>query len=49
MDLSEEFTSKVTMVFEAAVNEAASAKADAIIAEQTEILESEMKESVDAN
>jgi hypothetical protein len=48
MDLSEEFTSKVTMVFEAAVHEAATIKAEAIIAEQTEILESEMKESVDA-
>ena len=48
MDLSEEFTSKVTMVFEAAVNEAATVKAEAIIAEQTVILESEMKESVDA-
>jgi hypothetical protein len=48
MDLSEEFTSKVTMVFEAAVNEAAQAKATAVIAEQTEILEAEMKESVDS-
>ena len=48
MDLSEEFTSKVTMVFEAAVHEAATVKAEAIIAEKTEILESEMKESVDA-
>jgi hypothetical protein len=48
MDLSEEFTSKVTMVFEAAVNEAASVKAEAIIAEQTEILELQMNESVDA-
>ena len=48
MDLSEEFTSKVTMVFEAAVNEAAQAKATTVIAEQTEILEAEMKESVDS-
>jgi len=48
MDLSEEFTSKVTLVFEAAVHEAASAKADAIIAEKTEALETEMKESVDS-
>ena len=47
MDLSEEFTSKVTMVFEAAVNEAATIKANAIIAEKTEALEVEMKESVD--
>lgn len=46
MDLSEEFTSKVTLVFEAAVNEAATAKADAIIAEKTEALETEMNESV---
>ena len=48
MDLSEEFTSKVTMVFEAAVHEAATAKADRIIAEKTEALETEMKESVDS-
>jgi hypothetical protein len=48
MDLSEEFTSKVKLVFEAAVNEAATAKANEIIAEQTEILEKEMKESVDS-
>jgi len=48
MDLSEEFTSKVTMVFEAAVHEAATAKADRIIAEKTESLEAEMKESVDS-
>ena len=48
MDLSEEFTSKVTLVFEAAVNEAASAKADVIIAEKTDALETEMKESVDS-
>ena len=48
MDLSEEFTSKVTMVFEAAVHEAATAKANVIIAEKTEALETEMKESVDS-
>ena len=48
MDLSEEFTSKVTLVFEAAVHEAANAKADKIIAEKTEVLETEMKESVDS-
>lgn len=46
MDLSEEFTSKVTLVFEAAVNEAATAKANVIIAEKTEALEEEMNESV---
>tara|TARA_R110000823_G_scaffold26430_6_gene77138 strand:+ start:1874 stop:2827 length:954 start_codon:yes stop_codon:yes gene_type:complete len=48
MDLSEEFTSKVTLVFEAAVHEAASIKANTIIAEKTEALEVEMKESVDS-
>ena len=48
MDLSEEFTSKVTLVFEAAVHEAATAKADRIIAEKTESLEAEMKESIDS-
>lgn len=48
MDLSEEFTSKVTLVFEAAVNEAAAKKADAVIAEKTEALEAEMKESVES-
>ena len=48
MDLSEEFTQKVTLVFEAAVNEAASKKAEAIIAEKTESLETEMKESIDS-
>lgn len=48
MDLSEEFTSKVTLVFEAAVNEAATAKANQIIAEQTAVLEEEMQESVNS-
>lgn len=48
MDLSEDFTSKVTLVFEAAVHEAAEAKAERVIAEKTEVLETEMKESVDA-
>ena len=47
VDLSEEFKSKVTLVFEAAVNEAATAKAEVVIAEKTEALEVEMKESVD--
>lgn len=46
MDLSEEFTNKVTLVFEAAVNEAATKKAEAIIAEKTEELEAAMQESV---
>ena len=46
MDLSEDFKSKVTLVFEAAVNEAATLKADSLIAEKTEALETEMNESV---
>jgi hypothetical protein len=49
MDLSEEFTSKVTMVFEAAVNEAATLKAGTIIAEQTEVLEAQMAESIESS
>ena len=49
MDLTEEFKSKVTLVFEAAVNEAATVKAEAVIAEKTEALETEMKESVDSS
>lgn len=49
MDLSEEFTSKVSVVFEAAVNEAATAKADVIIAEKTEALAISMKEASDAS
>ncbi len=48
MDLSEEFKNKVTLVFEAAVNEAATKKADAVIAEATEALEAEMQESMDS-
>jgi len=47
MDLSEEFKDKVSLVFEAAVNEAASVKAEAVIAEKTEALEAEMQESVE--
>jgi len=47
MDLSEEFTAKATMVFEAAVNEAATAKADAIIVEKTEVLETSMQTALD--
>lgn len=46
MDLSEDFKSKVTLVFEAAVNEQAAIKAETIIAEKTEALETEMNESV---
>jgi hypothetical protein len=47
MDLSEEFTAKATMVFEAAVNEAATAKADAVIVEKTEVLEASMQTALD--
>ena len=49
MDLSEEFTDKVTLVFEAAVNEAAKVKSDALVAEATVALEKEMQESVDSS
>lgn len=48
MDLSEEFKSKATLVFEAAVNEAATAKANVIIEEKTAELEKELAESVEA-
>ena len=47
MDLSEDFKSKATMVFEAAVNEAATAKANVVIAEKTEELETAMNEQVE--
>jgi hypothetical protein len=47
MDLSEEFKNKVTLVFEAAVNEAATKKAEAIIAETTEALEEEMNKTIE--
>ena len=47
MDLSEEFTAKATMVFEAAVNEAASVKADAVIVEKTTALEESMQEALE--
>jgi len=47
MDLSEEFTSKVTLVFEAAVNEAATLKADKIVAEQVEQITVDMQEAVE--
>lgn len=46
MDLAEDFKSKVTLVFEAAVNEAAATKADAIVEAKMEELETEMNESV---
>lgn len=49
MDLSEEFTSKVTVVFEAAVNEASIKRSDAIIAEKTEALAVSMQEAADAS
>lgn len=49
MDLSEDFTSKVTVVFEAAVNEASIKRSDAIIAEKTEALAISMKEASDAS
>jgi hypothetical protein len=48
MDLSEEFKDKVTLVFEAAVNEAATRKAETVIAETTQALEEEMQEAVDS-
>lgn len=47
MDLSEDFKNKVSLVFEAAVNEAATAKADEKVAEIQESLEKEMTEAVD--
>ena len=46
MDLAEDFKSKVTLVFEAAVNEAAATKADSIVEAKMEELEAEMNESV---
>jgi hypothetical protein len=46
MDISEDFKKKATVVFEAAVNEAATAKAEAIIAEKTEELEKSLDEQV---
>lgn len=49
MDLSEDFTSKVTLVFEAAVNEASIKRSDVIIAEKTEALAVSMKEASDAS
>lgn len=49
MDLAEDFKSKVTLVFEAAVNEAAATKAAAIVEEKTAELEAEMNESVQSS
>jgi murein L,D-transpeptidase YcbB/YkuD len=48
MDLSEDFKSKVTMVFEAAVNEAATVKANAIAEELEEQFETQLEESIDS-
>jgi hypothetical protein len=47
MDLSEDFKGKVTMVFEAAVNEAATVKANAIAEELEEEFEKQLQESID--
>jgi hypothetical protein len=47
MDLSEDFKSKVTMVFEAAVNEAATAKAATIAEELEEKFETQLEESIE--
>lgn len=49
MDLTEDFKSKVTLVFEAAVNEAATQKTEAALAEHVERLEAEMNESVETS
>jgi hypothetical protein len=46
MDLSEEFKDKVTLVFEAAVNEAATAKANAIVEEIEAQLQEELEASI---
>jgi hypothetical protein len=48
MDLSEEFKNKVTLVFEAAVNEAATTKANAMAEEYAAKVDQEMQESVDS-
>jgi len=47
MDLSEDFRSKVTMVFEAAVNEAAAVKAETVDAELEEQLDMQLEESIE--
>jgi len=46
MDISEDFKKKATLVFEAAVNEAASSKAQAIVNEKVTELETTMNEQV---
>lgn len=48
MDLSEDFKNKATLVFEAAVNEAATAKASVIVEEKTAELEKDLQESVES-
>jgi hypothetical protein len=48
MDLSEEFKNKVTLVFEAAVHEAATVKANAMAEEYAAKVDQEMQESVDS-
>lgn len=48
MDLSEEFKSKVTLVFEAAVNESAAVKAAKMNEEYSTQLDEEMKSSIDS-
>ena len=48
MDLSEDFKNKATLVFEAAVNEAATEKANTIVEAKTAELEAELQESVEA-
>jgi len=48
MDLSEEFTNKVTLVFEAAVHESATKKAEAMAEEYAAKVDAEMQESVDS-
>ena len=48
MDLSEEFKSKVTLVFEAAVNESAAVKAAKMNEEYSTKLDEEMKSSIDS-
>lgn len=47
MDLSEEFKSKVTVVFEAAVNEAASAKANRMVEEIEAQLQEELEKAIE--
>lgn len=48
MDLSEDFKNKATLVFEAAVNEAATEKASVIVEAKTAELEKELQESVES-